>query len=84
MSTNGHKTAALQNKQLNQLVYLGPPKETNVPPGYIWKLLKCIYALSDTARFWYLTLKEKLMRLRAGVSKYDQAIFIWHLKKCGI
>ena len=32
------KTAILQSKKLNQLVYLDPPKEANVPPGYIWKL----------------------------------------------
>ena len=41
------KTAFLQGKELNRLVYLEPPKEANVSPGYIWKLFKCVYGLSD-------------------------------------
>ena len=36
------KTASLQSKQLDRLIYLLPPKEANVPPGYIWKLSKCV------------------------------------------
>ena len=41
------KTVFLQSKQLNQLVYLDLPKEDNVPPDYIWKLLKSVYGLID-------------------------------------
>ena len=49
------KTAFLQSKELNWLVYLDPPKEANMPPGYIWKLSKwlnwCIKILiPDTQR----------------------------------
>ena len=29
------KTTFLQSKQLDQPIYLLPPKEANVPPGYI-------------------------------------------------
>ena len=44
MSANGWvcksmdiKTAFLQSKRLDQPIYLLPPKEANVPTGYIWK-----------------------------------------------
>ena len=60
------------------MVYLEPPKEANVPPGYIWKLSKCVYDLSDASRSWYLTLREELLKSGAVVSKYDQAIFTWY------
>ena len=74
------KTAFLQGKELDWLVYLEPPKEANVPPGYIWKLSKCVFSLSDASRFWYLTLKEELLKSGAVVSKYDQAIFTWYFR----
>ena len=33
------KTAFLQSKQLDWQIYLLPPKEANVSPGYIWNYL---------------------------------------------
>ena len=69
------KTAFLLIKELDRLVYLDPPKEANVLPGYIWKFSKCVYGLTDASRSWYLTLREELLKSGAVVSKYDQAIF---------
>ena len=43
------KTAFLQSKQLDQPIYLLPPKEANVSPGYSWKLSKCVYGLTDAS-----------------------------------
>ena len=74
------KTAFLQCKKLDQPIYLLPPKEANVPTGYIWKLSKCVYGLTDASRSWYLTLREELVKLGVTPSKYDQAIFTWHFK----
>lgn len=74
------KTAFLQSKKLERQVYLNPPKEANVPQGYIWKLSKCVYGLTDASRSWYLTLREELMKSGAIASKYDQAIFTWHFE----
>ena len=51
------KKTFLQKTQLDQLVYLDPPKEASVPPGYIWRISKCIYGLTDGSRSWYLALK---------------------------
>ena len=69
------KTPFLQSKELDQLVYLDPPKEANVPPGYIWKLSKCVYGLTDASRSWYLTLKEELLKSRAVVLSHIYVVF---------
>ena len=74
------KTAFLLSKQLDQPIYLLPLKETNVPPGYIWKLSKRVYSLTDALQSWYLTLREELIMLGAVSSKYDQAIFTWYFE----
>ena len=74
------KTAFLQSKKLERPIYLLPPKEANVPTGYIWKLSKCMYGLTDASRSCYLTLREELVKLGVTPSKYDQAIFTWHFK----
>ncbi len=74
------KTAFLQSKKLDRPIYLLPPKEANVPTGYIWKLSKCVYGLTDTSRSWYLTLRDEQVKLGVTPSKYDQAIFTWHCK----
>ena len=69
------KIAFLQSKELDQLVYLDLYKEANMPPGYIWKLSKWVYGLTDASRSWYPTPREELLKSEAVVSKYDQAIF---------
>ena len=65
------KTAFRQSKELARLVYLDTP-------GYTRKLSKCVYGLTEASRSWYLTLREELLKSRAVVSKYDQAIFTWY------
>ena len=74
------KTAFLQSQELDRLVYFDPLKEANGPPGYIWKLSKCVYGLTDASRSWYLTLEEELLKSGAVVSKYDQAMFTWYFQ----
>ena len=59
--------AFLQSKELDRLVYLDPPKEADVPSGYIWKLSKCVHGLTDASRSWYLTLREELLKSGAVV-----------------
>ena len=55
------KTAFLQSKELDWLVYLDPSKEANVPPGYIWKLSNCVYGLTDASRSWYLEVYKEVI-----------------------
>ena len=69
------KTAFLQGKVIERIVYVRPPKEANT--SEVWKLQKCVYGLADASRFWYLKLKEKLIKLRALSSTLDKGILIW-------
>ena len=69
------KTAFLQGKQIERTIYLRPPKEANT--AKIWRLLKCVYGLSDASRYWYLRVKEELIKLGAIVSSVDPALFFW-------
>lgn len=70
------KTAFLQGKLMERTVYVRPPKEAQTDK--VWKLRKCIYGLSDASRYWYLKLREELIKLGATPIQLDQGIFIWH------
>ena len=65
------KAAFLQGKQIKRTVYLCPPKEENT--SNIWKLQKC--GLADTSRYWYLRVREELVRLRTKLNSLDPGIF---------
>ena len=71
-----YKTAFLQGKQIDRVLYLRPPCESKTTK--IWKLKKTVYGLADAPRVWFLRLKEELLKLGAKVSSYDQGIFFWH------
>ena len=36
-----------------------------------------VYELADATRFWYLKLKEELIKLGVLTSAFDREIFIW-------
>ena len=59
------KTAFLQSKQIERTVYLRSLKEAN--PTKIWKLQKCVYGLIDAGRYWYLRVREELIKLGANI-----------------
>ena len=53
------------------------------PPGYeedgkVWKLNRCIYGLSDAPRAWYEKVKDVMIKLKGHISKFDNALFMWH------
>ena len=68
------KSAFLQGKYLDRIVYLKPPFEAGTS-GVLWKLKKCVYGLSDASRKWYLALSEKLQSLGCQRSKFDYGMF---------
>ena len=70
------KTAFLQGKSLQRDVFVKPPKEANTT--HIWKLNKCVYGLADASRYWYLKLREELLKLGAKPCSLDQGIFVWY------
>ena len=78
------KTASLQGKQIERIVYLRPTKEANT--NKIWRLQKCVYRLADASRYWCLRVKEELIKFGANVTSVDPCLFYWkeHYKHVGI
>ena len=48
--TTDIKSAFLQGKELDRDIFILPPKEANVSPGWIWRLKKTLYGLNDGSR----------------------------------
>lgn len=69
--------AYLQNSEkLMRDVYLNPPKKLNLDPGQLLKLLKPLYALSESGDYWGRTLRKHLesdIGMRSCLS--DAALF---------
>ena len=40
----------------------------------LWKLQTTVYGLKDAARVWYLPVKEELIKVKAVMSKFDEAV----------
>lgn len=57
------KTAYL-NGNLDEEIFMGPPKGYTVPKGHVLRLKKALYGLKQAGRQWY-------RRLREAVSKFD-------------
>ena len=70
------KTVFLQGKPIERTVFVQPQKEAKTDK--VWELKKCIYGLADASRYWYLKLREELIRLGATPIQLDQGFFIWH------
>ena len=49
VKTTDIKSAFLQGKELDRDVYIKPPKESETPKGFIWKLKHGLYGLKDGA-----------------------------------
>ena len=73
--------AFLQAKPINREVYLNPPADVRTR-GIVWKIKKPVYGLGDSARLWYLTLKDHLVSNGCKISILDQSVFrVYHEKK---
>ena len=72
------KTAFLQGEIIDRNVFLTPPKEAKCEKGYIWKLRKCVYGLSDASLKWYQRVQNVMISLGGKISTVDPALFIWH------
>ena len=67
---------SLSTRKTYWTVFVWPPKEAKTDK--VWELKKCVYGLADGSRYWYLKLREELIRLGATPIQLDQGIFIWH------
>ena len=59
------KSAFLQNKNIDTIVYVKPPKEADCQDTMLLQLNTTIYGFSDTSTPWYLNAKKELTGLDA-------------------
>ena len=76
-------SAFLQGGAIERDIYLRLPRDV-CDPSKVWKLKKTIYGLRDAPRSWYVKVKSELLKLKAAVSKFDQALFLWHDDRGGL
>lgn len=67
-------SAFLQGKPIERTVYVLPPKEF-YKHGFVWKLKKCVYGLSDAAKMWYSNVRDQTAKAGLTKSLYDDALF---------
>ena len=67
------KTAFLQSNKLERKILIRPPKEAQT--NKLWQLNKPAYGLGDASRLWYLTVRDKLIKMGSKVSIHDQGLF---------
>ena len=77
INTMDIRAAFLQGNPIERDVYLKPPKEAHTKK--LWKLNTTVYGLGDPPRAWYLCVKDELLKIGGMKSKFDNAIFYWHL-----
>ena len=84
VQTTDVETAFLEGKQIEKMVYLWPPKEDNT--NKIWRPQKCVYGLAEASRYWYLHVKEELIKLGTNLNLIDPGLFYCkkHYKLAGI
>ena len=74
------KSVFLQNKNVDRVVYVKPPKEADCQDTTSWKLNTTIYGLNNASKSCYFNVKKGLIGLGAIVCKSDPAVFIWHIQ----
>ena len=74
------KAAFLQGKELDREIYLKPPKEAKVK-GKLWKLRRCVYGLNDASRYWYMRVKEELIKSGCKCCRADPSVFYYYTDK---
>ena len=70
--------AFLQSENIDRDVYIRPPKDIK-KRGVLWKLIKPVYGLGDSARLWYQTLKKHLISQGCKMSKLDKTVFRYYV-----
>ena len=70
-------SAFLQSTGNMREVYVKPPRDIR-KKGIIWKLSKPLYRLGDSARRWYVTLREHLKSMNCKISILDKSLFLYY------
>ena len=69
---------ALQGEHIGREVFVIPSPESNTPEGYLWKLNKCIYGLSDASLKFYSRVKNFVNSNSGAISKVHPSLFLWY------
>lgn len=76
IKTTDIKSAFLQGKELDRIVYIKPPKEARSKENKtVWSLKKCLYGLNDASRQFYLAVKEVLKACGCKQSTVEPTLF---------
>ena len=68
--------SAFTQGSIDTNIYLLPPKGFSIYDNHILRLNKALYGLKQSARIWYNTLKEVLIKLNFEVLSTENCIFI--------
>ena len=68
--------AFLQSEKLDRNVFIKPPPQRK-KSGYIWKLLKPAYGLTDASRKWFQSVVKTLKTLDMKTSFRDSCLFYY-------
>ena len=71
-------TAFLQGMPIHRPapVYVRPPVEAGVSPGFLWLFAKCAYGLVDAPRMWYERVFALMRQLGTVRSPADPCLFV--------
>jgi hypothetical protein len=53
---------AFQYGEVDEDIFIMPPRDVKVKEGKVWKLKKALYGLKQAARQWHLKLRDQLIR----------------------
>ena len=80
INTTDIKSAFLQGNDLDRVIHVLPPKESN-SIGKLWLLRKCLYGLKDASKQWYSKIENHLYSL--GFKRADDDYGLFYLVKDG-
>ena len=76
IKTTDIKSAFLQGKELDRIIYVKPPKEARKKEKkVVWRLKKCLYGLNDASRQFYMSVKDVLIQCGCRQSSVEPSLF---------
>ena len=73
-----NKTAFLVGEHIDRQVFIILLPQSNTPEGYLWRLYKCIYGLSDASLKCYPRVKNFVNSNSGTISKVDPSLLLWY------
>lgn len=77
-------STAYLNGELEEELYLTPPKGVQIPEGFCWKLKCSLYGLKQAGRTWNHTLDKKLKELGFFRLNAETCLYVFRNNKAQI